>query len=192
MVILGIDPGLATIGFGVVETDAPITKRETPDFLGEEMFSLVDFGIITTQKNDDLHTRLQTIEQDLKKLIKQFKPDLAAIEELFFTKNVTNGMQVAHARGVIILTLKNAGIVIHEYKPNEIKLAITGDGGADKQQIKKMVKLTLNLPEEPGPDDAADAIAIALTAIIQQKQRPLRLYRNQSKASVHHHQSHQE
>ncbi len=109
--------------------------------------------------------RLFKIHQELRRLIAEYEPDRAGVEELFFARNVTTGMTVAQARGVILLTLQSAGIPIAEYKPNTVKQAVTGYGGADKSQMQEMVRLLLNLDESPKPDDAADALAIAITDI---------------------------
>ncbi len=109
--------------------------------------------------------RLFKIHQELRRLIAEYEPDRAGVEELFFARNVTTAMTVAQARGVILLTLQSAGIPIAEYKPNTVKQAVTGYGGADKSQMQEMVRLLLNLDESPKPDDAADALAIAITDI---------------------------
>ena len=139
MTILGFDPGLATLGYGVIKVDNA-GKAE-----------MVDYGIICT------------LEKGVKQVIEVFKPDEIAIEELFFAKNVTTGINVAHARGVILLTaIKECGR-IYEYTPLQIKQALTGYGRADKHQIQSMVKTFLRLKSIPRPDDAADALAVALT-----------------------------
>ncbi|MDP2624825.1 MAG: crossover junction endodeoxyribonuclease RuvC [Candidatus Peregrinibacteria bacterium] len=149
MRILGIDPGLATIGFGVI------------DMNGHHIQSL-DYGHISTSKNLPNSVRLTQIAIDLEEICKTWTPDVCAIEELFFSKNVTSAMQVSEARGVILQTLNRSGYPIIEYKPQQIKLAVTGDGRASKPQMQKMVALILKLKEIPKPDDAADALAIAL------------------------------
>ncbi len=150
MIILGIDPGLATIGYGVIDISANKNK-------------VVDYGVILTPKDEGLAQRLVMIEKGMLQLIEKYKPEEIALEELFFAKNVTTGINVAHARGVILATcVKNCGHLF-EYTPLQIKQAMTGYGRADKRQIQTMVKTFLNLKEIPKPDDAADALAIALT-----------------------------
>ena len=144
--ILGIDPGTPTTGFAIIQGEG-----------------VLDFGIIQTLKTDSAPERLKQICNDIKTICKKYKPDCAAIEELFFVKNIKTGIGVAQARGAIIATLASLGVEIAEYKPVEIKSAITGNGQAEKLQIQKMVQLILKLDELPQPDDAADAIAIALT-----------------------------
>lgn len=150
MVIVGFDPGLATLGYGVIQTD----RKTKPE--------MIDYGIISTPKDKNLAERLCMLEKGVKQVIEQFKPDEIAIEELFFAKNVTTGINVAHARGVILLTaIKYCG-KIYEYTPLQIKQALTGYGRADKHQIQEMVRTFLNLKSIPRPDDAADALAVAL------------------------------
>lgn len=150
MIIVGFDPGLATLGYGVIKTDL----RRKPEML--------DYGIISTPKEQDLPTRLITLEKGVKEIIDKFKPDEIAIEELFFAKNVKTAIAVAHARGVILLTaMKHCG-KLFEYTPLQIKQALTGYGRADKNQIQQMVKTFLSLKAVPKPDDAADALAVAL------------------------------
>ena len=149
MRILGIDPGVAIVGFGVVDSEGG-TQR------------MVQYGAINTPANTPLAARLVQIEQDLMELLDQFKPDEVAIEELFFSKNITTGIAVAHARGVILATVEKAGIPLYEYTPMQVKQAVVGYGGADKKQVISMVTRILNLPEPPKPDDTADALAIAI------------------------------
>lgn len=147
---LGIDPGTATMGWGVVEED------------GQGGVRLVDYGALTTSKNEPLARRLRMLYDGLCHIIAAHRPDTAAVEELFFSKNVTTAISVSHARGVALLALANADLAVHEYRPMAIKLAITGYGHADKQQIQEMVRLQLGLEGIPKPDDAADALAIAI------------------------------
>ena len=151
MIILGFDPGLATLGYGVIKKQA----RSKPE--------MVDYGIISTPKDLNLLDRLCLIEKGVKQVIDTFKPDEIAIEELFFAKNVKTGIAVAHARGVTLLTAAKECAKIYEYTPLQIKQALTGYGRADKPQMQKMVKTLLNLKSIPRPDDAADALAVALT-----------------------------
>lgn len=150
MVILGFDPGLATLGFGAIE------KNENGQL------KLIDYGAILTPKTKNLAIRLTMIEQALNAIIDKYNPDEIAVEELFFAKNVTTAINVAHARGVILLTAIKKCKNIYEYTPLQIKQALTGYGRADKHQIQEMVKTFLNLKKVPKPDDAADAVAVAL------------------------------
>lgn len=149
MVILGIDPGYGTVGYGVIEK------------LGAKIVAL-DYGVIQTSKEDCFAKRLSHIDRGIRALIERFHPDEAAIEQLFFAKNVTTGLQVAEARGVIELAIYQQSVPLFQYKPNEIKLAITGWGKAEKRQMQEMVKTHLGLSKIPRPDDAADALAVAL------------------------------
>lgn len=151
MLILGIDPGTAIVGYGLV--------RE----LDDGTLVAVEYGVIRTPAKTPMSERLETIYDALTDIAAQFKPDRAAVEELFFARNVTTAITVAQARGVILLALKKSGLHINEYKPNVIKQSISGYGGADKKQMQEMVRLLLNLEEIPRPDDAADGLAIAIT-----------------------------
>ncbi len=149
MRILGIDPGFGIIGFGVIDkTNSGI--------------SVVDYGVITTPKEMYFPERLKAIYDSMTKLIERYKPDEVAIEELFFNKNITTGIKVAEARGIILLTFQQNQLPIFEYTPQDIKLALTGVGRADKSQVQFMVKTLLHLQKVPRPDDAADAVAVAL------------------------------
>ena len=148
---LGIDPGTATIGYGLV--------RLMPD--GELV--AVDYGVITTPKEDSASVRLATLFDALNKILKKHKPDTAAVEKLFFTRNITTGIAVGQARGVILLALEKAKIPTYEYTPNEVKQAVVGYGSAEKRQVQEMVRALLQLEKIPKPDDAADALAVAIT-----------------------------
>lgn len=150
MIILGIDPGFAIVGYGVIETNGG-------------NFKVIDYGAVKTPKTEALPVRLAMIEEGLNKLIEKYRPDAVAVEELFFTKNITTGIAVAEARGVILLTAVKSCGRLYEYTPGQIKQAITGYGSADKQQMQHMTKILLGLREIPKPDDAADALAVALT-----------------------------
>ena len=150
MRVLGIDPGYATIGYGVIDTNGNRHKA-------------VDYGVITTPKNENIAVRLAMIYDSMTEIINKFKPDEIAVEELFFVQNVTTGINVAHARGVILLASVHACGRLYEYTPLQIKQAMTGYGRAEKRQIQEKDKIYLNLPKIPRPDDAADALAIALT-----------------------------
>ncbi len=150
MIILGIDPGLATLGYGVIEKD------------GKGNFRALDCGVVVTPKEEGLPVRLAMLEEGITKLLEKFHPDEVAMEELFFSKNVTTGIAVAHARGVALLTCVKGCGKLYEYTPMQIKQALTGYGKADKKQIQTVVASMLRLKEIPKPDDAADALAIAL------------------------------
>lgn len=150
MIILGIDPGIATLGYGVLLAEGG-------------RFSAVDYGVVTTPKGTPLPERLEKLEEGVAALFDRFTPDEVAVEELFFTKNITNGIMVAEARGVVLLTARRrVGNNIFEYTPNQIKMALTGYGGAQKKQMQMMVQALLKLKSLPRPDDAADALAVAL------------------------------
>ena len=149
MLILGIDPGYAIVGFGLVESQGQRQK-------------LVACGAINTPAGVRLSARLWQIANDLEELISRFKPDALAIEELFFNNNVTTGIGVAQARGVIIMTAEKMGLPIYEYNPSQVKQAVVGYGKAEKRQVMDMTKRLLGLSSVPKPDDAADAVAIAL------------------------------
>lgn len=149
MKILGIDPGTAIVGFGVIEGT------------GDE-FKMVDGGVITTPAKQALELRLETIYDDLCEIIAEHKPDQVAVEDLFFAQNVTTAMSVSHARGVILLAVIKAGLDPASYTPLQIKQALTGYGRADKKQMQEMVKIILKLKDVPKPDDCADALAAAL------------------------------
>ncbi|MDB5170284.1 MAG: Crossover junction endodeoxyribonuclease RuvC [Candidatus Saccharibacteria bacterium] len=150
MRILGIDPGTGILGFGIIE----IIKNQPV---------LVDGGVIRTPVKEDDAVRLLTIYDELSEIIKQTKPDVMSVEKLFFARNVTTAMTVAQARGVVLLCGKQAGLPIYEYTPMQIKQAVTGYGKADKKQMQEMVRVILKLKEIPKPDDAADALAAAIT-----------------------------
>ena len=149
MRILGIDPGIATIGFGLVEAD-------------RGQVHMVTYGAITTPAVLPLSKRLYQISCDMEDLIGQLKPDVISIEELFFNTNITTGIAVAHGRGVILCAAEKCGIPLHEYTPSQVKLAVTGYGKAEKRQVMDMTKRLLKLKAVPRPDDAADALALAL------------------------------
>lgn len=149
MRILGIDPGIATIGFGVLDTDKNGQK-------------LVTCGVITTPAHTSLSSRLEQIYDDMLNLLEMFKPDAVSIEELFFNTNITTGISVAHGRGVILLACRKAGVNVFEYTPLQVKQAVVGYGRAEKRQVMDMVKRICRLPAPPKPDDAADAVALAL------------------------------
>ncbi|MFA5270435.1 MAG: crossover junction endodeoxyribonuclease RuvC [Patescibacteria group bacterium] len=150
-IILGLDPGTATTGFGVVKEDR-----------GE--ISLVDCGYITTPSTDSASDRLLVIGRAVEKLLKTYRPEVVAVEKLFFAKNQTTAMAVSQSRGVILASIARQQLPLLEYTPLQVKQSITGYGKADKQQVQRMVKALLKLEQVPKPDDAADALAIAICA----------------------------
>ncbi|MBE5750834.1 MAG: crossover junction endodeoxyribonuclease RuvC [Clostridiales bacterium] len=150
MIILGIDPGLATLGYGVIEKDARGNCRA------------VDYGVVITPKDEGLPVRLAMLEEGIAKILDKYNPDEIAMEELFFSKNITTGIAVAHARGVALLTCVKRCGRLYEYTPMQIKQALTGYGKADKKQMQSVVASLLKLKSIPKPDDAADALAVAL------------------------------
>ena len=149
MRILGIDPGVGTVGFGVIDTEK---GRNT----------YVACGAITTPPNTALSPRLDMIYNDLNELIVTFSPDAISVEELFFSKNITTGIAVAHGRGVILLSCYRSGVPVYEYTPMQVKQAVVGYGNAKKNQVIYMVQRLLNMKAPPKPDDAADALALAI------------------------------
>lgn len=149
MFFLGIDPGLSEVGFGIIEV-----KDREPEF--------VDCGIIKTVPSDSFPERLTIIKKDLVEILGMHSYSAVGIEELFFVKNVTSGIKVAHARGVIMAEVHQKGLPIHEFKPTEVKSNICGSGHADKRQVQEMVKRLLGLTALPKPHDAADALGIAI------------------------------
>ena len=150
MIILGIDPGLATLGYGVIEADN--NKRR-----------MIQFGTLTTPAGQPMPQRLRAIFQGMNQLMDIYQPDDVAFEELFFSKNITTGMSVSAARGVALVAVVQRTDNLYEYTPMQIKQAVTGYGGADKHQVQQMVKMLLNMRDIARPDDAADALAVALT-----------------------------
>ena len=149
MRVLGIDPGLATMGWGVIETDGYRVR-------------LVQYGALITYPQDTFPTRLACIYSGVKGLLETFRPDEIAFEELFFAKNTKTALLVGAARGVAILAAQRCSKPLYEYTPMQIKLAVTGNGHADKTQVQEMIRLLLRLKKIPKPDDAADALAVAL------------------------------
>ena len=149
MRILGIDPGLAIVGWGVV------------DYEGSK-FRTIDYGSITTPAGMPTEERLMLIDEGIRELTERFSPEHLAVEELFFNTNITTGIRVAEARGVILCRCRREGLEIHEYTPLQVKQAVVGYGRAEKKQVMDMVKRICALPAPPKPDDAADAVALAL------------------------------
>lgn len=152
MKILGIDPGIGICGFGLIEGQKAL-----------------DFGVITTLQNSPLPGRLKELYDSLQEIFDQTGPDVVSVEKLFFSKNITTGISVAEARGLVLLTAEQRKLPIYEYTPNEIKKSITGYGNATKPQMQEMVKVHLGLKEVPKPDDAADALAAAITHSLMSK-----------------------
>lgn len=149
MIILGVDPGIAIVGYGVVE-------------LTGNKYRVLDYGAITTPSDDLFPDRLKAVYDQLSEIILEYRPDDLAIEELFFSKNVKTAIKVGHARGVEILAAVNHELEVYEYTPLQIKQAVVGYGRAEKRQVQEMVKILLNLKEIPKPDDVADALAVAI------------------------------
>ena len=149
MIILGIDPGLAIVGWGVIEAD-------------RGRFRPIACGDVNTPAHTSVESRLESIYRELNRIIEKYKPEEVAIEELFFTNNITTGITVAEARGVILLACRQHGLPIHEYTPPQVKQAVVGYGKAEKKQVIAMVTALLKLESAPKPDDTADALAIAL------------------------------
>jgi crossover junction endodeoxyribonuclease RuvC len=150
MLALGVDPGTETTGFALVEEDK------------EGNLHSIRYGVINTHQSSSPAERLQIIYNEMNEIINLHRPKTGAVEKLFFQRNVTNAIAVGQARGVILLAMQNAGVEIAEYSPQEVKQAVTGYGAAEKRQIQIMVQTMLNLKELPKPDDAADALAIAI------------------------------
>ena len=159
MKILGIDPGTATTGYGLIEKAG-------------SKYTLIDYGVVLTPAKIELHHRLNSIFDELTEIIKRHQPDEVVVEELFFATNAKTAISVGAARGVILLAAQKQKVPIAEYTPLEVKMAITGYGKADKRQIQQMVKAILCLKEVPKPDDAADALAIALCHGQTRKHKP--------------------
>ena len=161
MLVIGIDPGTATTGYALVAEDAEGEAR------------LVRYGVFETRAGEPMPVRLQSIHAELSALIHETGPEAMAVEELFFSRNTTTALSVGQARGVVLLAAAQAGLPVYEYKPAEVKQAIVGYGGAGKAQIQEMLRMMLGLAEVPRPDDAADAIAVAICHLHSQRLREL-------------------
>ena len=148
---LGIDPGTATTGYGLVRVES------------DGSLVAVKYGVLLTPKESTASARLVMLYNQLRDVLNEYKPELAAVEKLFFARNVTTALAVGQARGVVMLAIEQAGIEVFEYTPKEVKNAVAGYGGADKRQVQEMVRALLQLDSIPKPDDAADALAIAIT-----------------------------
>ena len=151
MKILGIDPGIGICGFGLV------------DYVASKGMKALDFGAVTTKVDAPLPSRLLELYDSLVQVFKETKPEVVAVEKLFFSKNITTGIAVAEARGIVLLVAEQRNVPVYEYTPNEIKKSLTGYGSATKTQMEEMVKVHLGLEKKPRPDDAADALAVAIT-----------------------------
>lgn len=149
MIIFGIDPGIAIVGYGVLE------------YQGNK-FNVLDYGVVQTSNEYTFPTRLKMVYDEISLLLEKYKPDALAIEELFFNKNAKTAITIGQARGVQILAAVNKGIEVYEYTPLQVKQGVVGYGRADKRQVQEMVKILLNLDKIPKPDDAADALAVAI------------------------------
>lgn len=149
MIIMGIDPGFAITGYGIVK------------YRGNK-FSVIDYGVITTEASELLPDRLLTLSRGLEEVMEKYDPDAVSVEELFFNKNIKTALTVGHGRGVALLTAARAGKKVYEYTPLQVKQSVVGYGRAEKAQIQQMVKIILNLQSIPKPDDAADALAVAI------------------------------
>ena len=171
MRILGIDPGYATTGFGLLDTDGP-----EPRLLG--------CGVVTTPKELPFPQRLEILYDDLLELVERTKPDAAAVEELFWGHNITTGIGVSHGRGVILLALTKAGVPVFEYTPMQVKQAVVGYGKAEKRQVMDMTRRILKMEQAARPDDAADAIAIALCHARSQSSLLAKLAQNREQSAA--------
>ena len=149
MIIMGIDPGFAITGYGIVQYEG-------------NKFSVIDYGVVTTDAKTLLPDRLLKLYSSLEELIGRYKPDAISVEELFFNKNIKTALAVGHGRGVALLSAARSGVGIYEYTPLQVKQSVVGYGRAEKTQIQQMVKVILNLPVIPKPDDVADALAVAI------------------------------
>ena len=161
MIVLGIDPGTATTGYGLL--------REQEDGI----LTVIKYGVILTPAEDPMPERLLALHRELKDIILLHRPNSGAVEKLFFQKNVRTALSVGQARGVVLLAMKEAGLDIFEYTPLEVKQAVAGYGGADKSQVQQMVRALLELDKVPQPDDAADALAIAICHIHSSRMKSL-------------------
>lgn len=165
MKILGIDPGIGICGFGLIETSSRANARA------------LDYGAVTTTVDAPLPARLKELYDSLQEVFDQAQPEVVAVEKLFFSKNITTGIAVAEARGIVLLVAEQKKLPVYEYSPNEIKKSLTGYGAASKAQIQEMVRVHLGLEKKPKPDDAADALAVAITCSFLYAQGPDNKYK---------------
>lgn len=156
MIILGIDPGVAKVGYGVVR------KIQNPKSKTQNRLKCLDYGLIQTNPGSPAAERLKKINNNLNKIIKKYKPEALAVENIYFFKNSKTAMSVSQAKGVILLTAAKKKIPVYEFAPLQIKMTVVGYGRAKKKQVQKMIKVLLNLKELPRPDDAADALGVAI------------------------------
>jgi len=154
MIAIGIDPGTATTGYGVIRKE-------------NDNFHCLEYGVIKTDKKDSPSSRLHTLSKGVSVIIKKHSPDLFAIENIYFFKNLKTALPVSQAKGVVMLTAEKAKIPIYEFTPLEVKMTITGYGKASKEQVQEMIKITLNLDKKPHPDDAADALGVAVCCLLK-------------------------
>ncbi|OGO27495.1 MAG: crossover junction endodeoxyribonuclease RuvC [Chloroflexi bacterium RBG_16_54_18] len=161
MLVIGIDPGTASTGFGLVRED------------GAGNLSPVDYGVIQTLPGQSMPERLLSLYHEIQHLLTLHRPEISAVEKLFFQRNVRTAMAVGQGRGVVLLALAEAGIPVKEYTPSEVKQAISGYGSAEKKQVQQMVKLLLNLKTLPQPDDAADGLALAICCLHSRRMQAL-------------------
>ena len=165
MKILGIDPGIGICGFGLIETTSRMGARA------------LDYGAVTTTVDAPLPSRLKELYDSLNEVFDETKPEVVAVEKLFFSKNITTGIAVAEARGIVLLVAEQRGLTVYEYSPNEIKKCLTGYGSATKTQIEEMVRVHLGMKQKPKPDDVADALAVAITCGFLYHQGPDNTYK---------------
>ena len=156
--ILGIDPGIGICGFGLIEADGAKARA-------------LDFGAVTTKVDAPIGARLLELYDSLTQVFEETKPEMVAVEKLFFSKNITTGIVVAEARGIVLLVAEQKGLPVYEYTPNEIKKCLTGYGAATKTQIEEMVRIHLGLEKKPKPDDAADALAVAIACSLSYQEK---------------------
>lgn len=165
MRILGIDPGIGICGFGLIETSARASAQA------------LDFGAVTTKVDAPLPSRLRELYDSLCEVFDECKPEIVAVEKLFFSKNITTGIAVAEARGIVLLVAEQRDLPVYEYSPNEIKKSLTGYGSATKTQMEEMVRIHLGMEVRPKPDDAADALAVAITCGFLYREGPDNSYK---------------
>ena len=165
MIILGIDPGTAIMGYGLVESGAVESAPGARSSTGSDNLRMMEYGALHTPANAPLFERLPMLYKGIMDLLAEYKPDGLALEQLFFNRNVSTALSVGHARGVVILAAAHSGVPVSEYSPLEVKQAVVGYGRATKEQVQAMVKVLLNMDHIPRPDDAADALAVAICHI---------------------------
>lgn len=162
MIIIGIDPGVANVGYGVV-------RVKTMNSRAKSNLKCIDYGVIKTKPSSVMPERLKIINNELNKIIKKYQPRVLAVENIYFFKNLKTAMPVSQAKGVILLTAAKKNIPVYEFTPMQVKMMVTGSGKADKKEVQKKIKSFFGLKELPKPDDAADALAIALTYVFSKR-----------------------